>query len=89
MEHVPGVPITDYCDQRRLDTKARLKLFERVCEGVQHALGKEAIRYSEEEPTNAAIAAKHKNVWFYLVASLGKLRVGGQGSAGLIWVIFS
>jgi hypothetical protein len=34
MEYVPGVPITDYCDQKRLKTRERLELFVKVCEGV-------------------------------------------------------
>jgi len=37
MEYVPGVPITDYCDQKRLKTRERLELFVKVCEGVPHA----------------------------------------------------
>ncbi|HET9252087.1 MAG TPA: serine/threonine-protein kinase [Candidatus Eisenbacteria bacterium] len=37
MEHVRGVPIREYCDQNRLSVEARLRLFQQVCEGVQHA----------------------------------------------------
>ena len=37
MEFVPGVPITTYCDERRLDLNARLALYAEVCAGVQHA----------------------------------------------------
>jgi serine/threonine protein kinase len=37
MEYVRGVPITDYCDQKRLKVRDRLELFIKVCEGVQHA----------------------------------------------------
>ena len=37
MEYVPGVPITDHCDQKRLKTRERLELFVKVCEGVPHA----------------------------------------------------
>jgi len=37
MEHVDGVPITEYCDSRRLGLTARLRLFCQVCQGVQHA----------------------------------------------------
>ena len=33
MEYVPGMPITQYCDQRRLSIRERLKLFNIVCEG--------------------------------------------------------
>jgi len=37
MEHVKGIPITEYCDTHRLDNRQRLDLFNQVCEGVQHA----------------------------------------------------
>ncbi|MBL8898348.1 MAG: serine/threonine protein kinase [Planctomycetes bacterium] len=37
MEHVPGLPLTAYCDRKQLDTEARLALFLAVCDGVQHA----------------------------------------------------
>jgi serine/threonine protein kinase len=35
MEHVPGVPITEYCDRHTLNTRERLKLFLSVCDAVQ------------------------------------------------------
>jgi hypothetical protein len=35
MELVRGVPITDFCDQRRLTTRQRLELFVTVCRAVQ------------------------------------------------------
>ncbi|MHC4710077.1 MAG: tetratricopeptide repeat protein, partial [Planctomycetota bacterium] len=54
MEHVPGVPIADYCDQHRLDTKERLKLLERVCEGVQHAHQK-AVIHRDIKPANILV----------------------------------
>lgn len=37
MEYVAGLPITQYCDERRLTLDARLALFKEVCGGVQHA----------------------------------------------------
>src|SRR5258708_39175844 len=37
MEYVAGLPITDYCDQKKLGIRERLALFVQVCEGVQHA----------------------------------------------------
>src|SRR5262249_4406901 len=37
MEYVDGLPITDYCDSKKLGIRERLQLFIRVCEGVQHA----------------------------------------------------
>jgi non-specific serine/threonine protein kinase/serine/threonine-protein kinase len=37
MEHVAGLPITEYCDQRRFGSKQRLELFAEVCDAIQHA----------------------------------------------------
>jgi serine/threonine protein kinase len=37
MEYVPGLPITDYCDEKKMAIRERLDLFIKACEGVQHA----------------------------------------------------
>src|SRR5271155_3224883 len=37
MELVQGAKITDYCDEHSLTTEARLELFMKVCDAVQHA----------------------------------------------------
>jgi len=37
MEYVDGVPITEYCDGRKLDITERLKLFRTVCAAVSYA----------------------------------------------------
>ena len=37
MEYVDGVPIARYCDERRLDVEARIRLFCDVCAAVHHA----------------------------------------------------
>jgi non-specific serine/threonine protein kinase/serine/threonine-protein kinase len=55
MEYVPGVPITEYCDTRRLGTRERLELFQRVCEGVQHAHQK-AVIHRDLKPSNILVA---------------------------------
>ncbi len=54
MEYVAGVPITDYCDNHRLNTRERLDLFMRVCDGVQHAHQK-AIIHRDLKPSNILI----------------------------------
>jgi eukaryotic-like serine/threonine-protein kinase len=55
MEYVPGVPITDYCDQKHLSIHDRLDLFIKVCEGVQHAHQK-AIIHRDLKPANILVA---------------------------------
>jgi eukaryotic-like serine/threonine-protein kinase len=54
MEYVAGVPITAYCDNRRLSTWERLELFMHVCEGVQHAHQK-AIIHRDLKPSNILV----------------------------------
>src|SRR5258708_6941769 len=54
MEYVPGVPITDYCDQKRLNIRERMELFNKVCEGVQHAHTK-AIIHRDLKPANILV----------------------------------
>jgi len=57
MEYVKGVPITDYCDRHRLTTQERLKLFGRVCEGVQHAHQK-GIIHRDIKPSNVLVTVR-------------------------------
>ncbi|MFN8586847.1 MAG: serine/threonine-protein kinase [Candidatus Eisenbacteria bacterium] len=54
MEYVRGLPITTYCDQHQLAPRARLELFQRVCEGVQHAHQK-AIVHRDLKPSNILV----------------------------------
>ena len=55
MEHVHGVPITDYCDRHRLSTPERLELFMQVCQGIQHAHRK-GIIHRDIKPSNVLVA---------------------------------
>src|SRR3954453_12787143 len=54
MEYVAGMPITTYCDRRKLSTRQRLELFISVCEGVQHAHQK-AIIHRDLKPSNILV----------------------------------
>ena len=55
MELVKGVPITEYCDARRLTPKERLELFVPVCQAIQHAHQK-GIIHRDIKPSNVLIA---------------------------------
>lgn len=37
MEYIQGQPITDYCDEKRLSVRQRLKLFLQICDALQYA----------------------------------------------------
>ena len=54
MELVRGIKITDYCDQSRLSTVDRLKLFISVCRAVQHAHQK-GIIHRDIKPSNILV----------------------------------
>ncbi|HET9166691.1 MAG TPA: serine/threonine-protein kinase, partial [Candidatus Angelobacter sp.] len=54
MEYVPGLPITEYCDQKKLTIRERLELFINACEGIQHAHQK-AIIHRDLKPANILV----------------------------------
>lgn len=54
MEYVPGLPITEYCDRKKLKISDRLELFIQACEGVQHAHQK-AIIHRDLKPANILV----------------------------------
>ncbi len=54
MEYVDGSPLTTYCDDHRLDTRQRLRLFIKVCAGVQHA-HQRGVVHRDLKPTNILV----------------------------------
>jgi tetratricopeptide (TPR) repeat protein len=54
MEHVSGVPITEYCDQRRLSIEERLRLFVAVCRAVQYA-HRNLVVHRDLKPSNVLV----------------------------------
>ena len=55
MELVRGVPLTNFCDQNRLDIPARLELFKSICSAVQHAHQK-GIIHRDLKPGNILVS---------------------------------
>src|SRR5262245_27169836 len=54
MELVRGMKITDYCDEAKLSTDARLDLFIQVCSAIQHAHQK-GIIHRDIKPSNILV----------------------------------
>ncbi len=60
MELVKGIPLTNYCDDHRLDLPARLALFRQICSAVQHAHQK-GIIHRDLKPTNILVESHDGN----------------------------
>ncbi|MGD9855480.1 MAG: protein kinase, partial [Planctomycetaceae bacterium] len=76
MELVRGIPITDYCEQAKLGTRERLKLFITVCQAVQHAHLK-GIIHRDIKPTNVMVTL-HDGVPVPKVIDFGVAKAVGQ-----------
>jgi serine/threonine protein kinase/WD40 repeat protein len=60
MELVEGIPITKYCDAKRLTPQERLELFLPVCRAVQHAHQK-GIIHRDLKPSNVLVVTQEGN----------------------------
>ncbi|MGB0132339.1 protein kinase domain-containing protein [Dokdonella sp.] len=56
MEHIEGVPIERFCAGQDLDLRARLKLFQQVCEAV-HFAHQRLVVHCDLKPSNVLVRA--------------------------------
>jgi eukaryotic-like serine/threonine-protein kinase len=59
LEYVDGVPVTRCCDEQRLDTVARLRIFLDICAAVQHAHA-QLIIHRDLKPGNILVDAARR-----------------------------
>lgn len=76
MELVRGIPINEFCDQKRLTVRQRLELLVQVCQAVQHAHQK-GIIHRDLKPTNVLVTmndtvAVPKVIDFGIAKALGQ-----------------
>jgi non-specific serine/threonine protein kinase/serine/threonine-protein kinase len=58
MEYVKGLSITEHCDHQKLTIEQRLRLFQQVCQAVQHAHQK-AIIHRDIKPSNILVSMEN------------------------------
>lgn len=61
MELVDGIPITEFCDENRLNTTERLRLFVKVCQAIQHA-HQRGIIHRDIKPSNVLVTRSGEEV---------------------------
>lgn len=54
MEYIVGETLYNYCDKKRLSTRDRLKIFQKVCSAIEYAHGRQII-HRDIKPSNILI----------------------------------
>jgi serine/threonine protein kinase len=57
MEYIEGQPLVEYCDQRKLSTTERLKLFRTICSAVHYA-HQNLVIHRDLKPSNILVTAE-------------------------------
>ena len=76
MELVRGIKITDFCDENKVSTEERLKLFILVCQAIQHAHQKGVI-HRDIKPSNILVTV-NDGVPVPKVIDFGIVKATGQ-----------
>jgi eukaryotic-like serine/threonine-protein kinase len=77
LEFVKGMPITEACDEHKLDTKQRLELIAKVCDAVQHAHTK-GIIHRDLKPSNILVSLGEDDVLEPKIIDFGVAKATNQ-----------
>ncbi|HZN40920.1 MAG TPA: serine/threonine-protein kinase, partial [Planctomycetota bacterium] len=76
MELVKGIPLTEFCDQRRLSLPQRIELVQQVCAAVQHAHQKGVV-HRDLKPGNVLVSEDQGKVQIKII-DFGLAKAMGQ-----------
>ncbi|MBC8201448.1 MAG: serine/threonine protein kinase, partial [Planctomycetes bacterium] len=77
LEFVKGMPITEACDEHKLDTEQRLELLAKVCDAVQHAHQK-GIIHRDLKPNNILVSLGEDDVLEPKIIDFGVAKATNQ-----------
>jgi serine/threonine protein kinase len=77
LEYVKGMPITEACDEYKLNTKQRLELMAKVCDAVQHAHMK-GIIHRDLKPGNILVSLGDDDSLVPKIIDFGVAKATGQ-----------
>ncbi len=87
MEYVEGTSLLDYCESRRLDTAARIRLFAEVCDAVHYA-HQQLVVHRDLKPGNILVTGDGhpKLLDFGIAKPLDPSEDGGGATRTAAWI---
>jgi len=87
MEYVEGATLLDYCESRRLDTAARIRLFTEVCDAVHYA-HQQLVVHRDLKPGNILVTAdgRPKLLDFGIAKPLDPSEAGDGATRTAAWI---